>query len=280
MLRESVVAGRFYPEDKEELNKVIDAMLSEAKSFEQKNIRAIIVPHAGYVFSAPIASIAYKTLHKEYKNVFLLGSSHHVNFNGVSIYDQGDYKTPLGVVQTNKVIIKDLIEKNSFITYEPKAHTKEHTLEVQLPFLQHIYGNKLKIVPIIMATSDLQTITTTAKALQDYFKDEENLFVISTDLSHYPSYDDANIIDLKTIDGILSNSVEKFIDTIVKNEDAQIANLSTSACGWSSILTLLYLTQNKQYKYELLEYKNSGDTPKYGSKDRVVGYGAIRIYNG
>ncbi len=275
--RDEAVSGTFYPSNKEELSLLLQNTLTSAKNFKNEEIRAIIVPHAGYVFSAPIAAVAYKTLHKKYKNIFLIGSSHHVNFNGVSIYNQGDYKTPLGVVHVNEEIVKNLIDKYDFITYKPDAHKQEHTLEVQLPFLQTIYENNLQIVPIILATSDLDTIIKLSKALQNYFNDD-NLFVISTDLSHYPRYEDAKIADMRTLRAITTNNPQKFIHAIMENEEEHIQGLSTSACGWASILTLLYITEEKNYKYELLEYKNSGDSP-YGEKDRVVGYGAIRVYN-
>ncbi len=276
--RPCAVCGTFYPADKEELQTMIQTYLTEAKSVEPKEQKALIVPHAGYVYSAPVAAVAYKTLHKKYKNIFLLGSSHHVNFDGVSLYNQGDYVTPLGKVHVNQSIVQKLIDENEFITYKPEAHTKEHTLEVQLPFLQSIYKeDELSIVPILMATSNIETISKMATVLAPYFEDDANLFIISTDLSHYPAYEDAKRVDIETLKAIESNSVERFIETIIKHEQEGIANLGTSACGWAPLITLLTLTQNKDYTYELLEYKNSGDTP-YGDRERVVGYGAMRVY--
>lgn len=274
--RDPVVAGSFYPSSKQELLQEINSAVANAKSFPKEGVQAIIVPHAGYVFSAGVAATSYKTLHKKYKNIFILGSSHHINFDGVSIYNKGDYKTPLGKVHVNRTIVDALIKENNFIGYKEEAHTKEHTIEVQLPFLQSLYGDSLQIVPIVMATSELDTIIKTAKALEPYFNDE-NLFVISSDLSHYPSYSDAKIVDMRLLHSIESNNPQNFVDAILQNEKAKIPNLQTSACGWSSLLTLLYLTQNKDYKYELLEYKNSGDS-QYGKNDKVVGYGSMRIY--
>lgn len=271
-----VVAGSFYPADKETLTKELQSDFDNAKEFPKKEINAIIVPHAGYVFSAQVAATAYKTLHKNYKNIFILGSSHHINFNGISIYDAGDYITPLGKVKVNKSIVTKLIKDNDFITYKKEAHTKEHTIEVQLPFLQTLYGDSLQIVPILMATSELNTIQATAKVLLPYFT-SENLFVISSDLSHYPNYDDAKVVDGRLLDALTTNSTQNLVEAIIKNENSKTVNLQTSACGWSSLLTLLYLTQSRPYTYELLEYKNSGDT-KYGDHDRVVGYGALRVY--
>lgn len=275
-VRESVVDGSFYEANPAKLSLNISTLLQNADSFAQEDIQALIVPHAGYLFSGAVAATAYKTLKKRYKNIFLIGSSHHVDFDGVSLYNQGDYRTPLGLIRVNSEIIEKLIAENEFITYRAEAHKKEHTLEVQLPFLQSIYGDNLEIVPIIIASSELQTIQKLSLALEPYFN-AENLFIISSDLAHYPKYQDANSVDMHLLKAVQKNSAQEFINAIVENEDSKIQNLQTSACGWSSILTLLYLTQTRDLHYELLEYKNSGDTP-YGERDRVVGYSALRIY--
>lgn len=274
--RECAVAGSFYSNDKNELNAQLTQLLKTTKTFEPKDVKAIIVPHAGYIFSAQTAVTAYKTLNKKYKNIFLIGSSHHINIDSASIYNIGNYKTPLGEIKTNHKIVSELMKNSELFSFDKNAHAMEHTLEVQLPFLQKIYGDDLSIVPIIMATSNLQTIINISKTLKQYFNDE-NLFVISTDLSHFPSYEDANSIDKKTINSISTNNTQDFIDNIVQNDNYPVDSLSTTACGWASVLTLMYLTKDENYNYELLDYKNSGDS-KYGDKERVVGYTAMRIY--
>lgn len=274
--RTCAVAGSFYSNDKSELSLQVKELLLNAKGFSDENINAIIVPHAGYVFSAQTASVAYKTLHKKYKNIFLIGSSHYASFDGASIYTEGNYVTPLGEISTNMEIVSTLM-KNRLFTYEKDAHTKEHTLEVQLPFLQTVYKEQLNIIPIIIGTTKLQTLQELATILKPYFDDKENLFIISTDLSHYPNDEDAQVVDRKTLNAITQNSVQGLVDTLLKNENSLTPELVTSACGWSSLLTLLHMTQNQDYTYELLEYKNSADS-KYGDKKRVVGYGALRIY--
>ncbi|WP_321778540.1 AmmeMemoRadiSam system protein B [Sulfurimonas sp.] len=275
-LRPAVVAGSFYSDNKNELQTEIKTYLKNAKEFDEKSINALIVPHAGYVFSANVASIGYKTLNKKYKNIFLIGSSHYVSFNGASTYNIGDYQTPLGNVRVNKTLASKLIKNSKYFTFNSDAHKKEHSLEVQLPFLQTIYGDNINIIPIILATSNIKTIKSIAKSLSPYFNDE-NLFIISTDLSHYPTFKDANIVDKNILDSLTKNNPQKFIDALAKNEDAKIEELQTSACGWSSLLTLLYMTQDKPYQYEILDYKNSAHS-KYGDKKRVVGYGAMRVY--
>ncbi|MEN8304242.1 MAG: AmmeMemoRadiSam system protein B [Campylobacterota bacterium] len=274
--RACTVAGTFYSDNKSELSSQIKSLLQYATKFKEEDVQAIIVPHAGYVFSAQTAATAYATLSKKYKNIFLIGSSHHVSFDGASIYNIGNYKTPLGEIHTNHTIVSSLMQ-NPLFTYNRDAHTKEHTLEVQLPFLQTIYGDELNIVPIIMATQNMESIIEISKLLKPYFDDENNLFVISTDLSHYPDYEDANAVDRRTLNALTKNNPQEFIDTIVKNEGLNIRGLATSACGWSSLLVLLNMTKDENYKYEIVEHKNSGDT-QYGEKERVVGYGALRVY--
>jgi AmmeMemoRadiSam system protein B/AmmeMemoRadiSam system protein A len=274
--RAPAVAGVFYSANKEELASALQSSLQSAKKFEPQNVQAILVPHAGYIFSGGVAATAYASLNKKYKNIFIIGSSHSVNFDAASIYSDGNYLTPLGEIKVNQTIVSALMHQKNLFTFNPEAHKKEHTIEVQLPFLQTLYGNDLNIVPIIIATSNLRTIQAIAQALLPYFTDE-NLFIISSDLSHYPSYTDANRMDKLTLDSIEKNSPKEFIKALAKNEESTVAELQTSACGWSSILTLMYLTQGSSYKYELLEYKNSGDT-EYGDKKRVVGYSAWRIY--
>ena len=274
--RACVVAGTFYSENKTELSTQIESLLQTATKFKEEDVQAVIVPHAGYVFSAQTAATAYATLSKKYKNVFIIGSSHHVSFDGASIYNIGNYKTPLGEIQTNHDIVSSLMQ-NSLFTYNRDAHTKEHTLEVQLPFLQTIYGNELNIIPIIMATQNMESIIKISKVLKPYFNDKDNLFVISTDLSHYPDYKDANVVDKRTLHALIQNNPQEFMNTIIKNEGSNTRGLVTSACGWSSLLVLLNMTKDENYKYEIVEYKNSGDT-QYGEKNRVVGYGALRVY--
>jgi len=274
--RPCAAAGSFYSEDKNKLSAQVKNLLQEATLYPDEEVQALIVPHAGYLFSAPIAATAYKTLHKRYKNIFLIGSSHHVSFNGASLYNLGNYQTPLGEVKVNQEIVSKLLRYSNLFTYRPNAHDKEHTLEVQLPFLQTIYEKDLTIVPIIMATSELRTIIEISEVLKPYMNDE-NLFVISTDLSHYPAYEDAQRVDHLTLEALCKNSPQAFINAILENENLQIENLQTSACGWSSLLLLLYMTHHRDLVIESLQYKNSGDT-HYGDKDRVVGYGAMRVY--
>lgn len=276
-VRQPVVAGSFYPGDAKSLNKELNYYFSlvEDKT-PDNNLVAIISPHAGYMYSGEVAANAYSKLNpqKKYSHIFIIGTSHHIYLNGASIYNQGPYKTPLGEIPVDKDLANKLIRKSPLIQYIPQAHQKEHSIEVQLPFLQYWLKNSFSIVPIIIGTQDSETCKKLAEILKPYFT-PDNLFVISSDFSHYPSYANAKENDKATANAILSNSPEKFVQTIRSNKEKQIPDLATSCCGWSSILTMLYITsQQKNIVISDIKYMNSGDSPE-GDKNRVVGYHAI-----
>ena len=151
----------------------------------------MIVPHAGYVFSASVAANAYCQLDRDakFKHVFLIGSSHTMYFNGVSIYTEGDFITPLGRVKVDP-LAKELVQKYSIFNDDIKPHEREHSLEVQLPLLQYWLKNEFSIIPIIVGGESQSTSSLLAEALAPYFN-EDNLFIVSSDFSHYPSYANA-----------------------------------------------------------------------------------------
>ncbi len=277
--RQPAVAGSFYPAGKNELNAMLKQLFKKAApSKNTKNVIAIISPHAGYVFSGEVAASAYNQIDtsKEYDNIFILGSSHSIEFEGASIYSQGNFITPLGTVKVNTELAERLIKENSVFTNRTDAHTREHSLEVQLPFLQYRLHRNFRIIPIILGTQSYKTIKDIAKSLQPYLN-SKNLFIISTDFSHYPSYNNAKNIDKATADAILTNSPGSLIRSIRTYESKGFSNLSTCLCGWTSVLTLMYLTENNpDIVFSHIQYKNSGDT-EYGDKNQVVGYNAIVI---
>lgn len=273
------VAGQFYPADKTELSTALKELFSKAVAPKNiSGVEAIICPHAGYAYSGQIAASGYNQIDpmKEYENIFVLGPSHYVGFEGASIYDEGDFVTPLGIVKVNRQLGQDLIKKNRVFTDRADAHKSEHSVEVQLPFLQYTMRKPFQIVPIVIGSSSLETCKEIANALRPYFN-SRNLFVISTDFSHYPSYNDANSVDKATGDAVLSNSVQNLVDALRANEKKDIPNLATSMCGWPCVLTLLSITQgNPQISFTPIEYRNSGDAD-IGSRSKVVGYYAIAI---
>ncbi len=177
----------------------------------------------------------------------------------------------MGAVAVDTDIANQLIRDCRLFEYHAEAHAKEHSIEVQLPFLQHRLKHEFTIVPIVMGTQSPVTCRKIAEALKPYFN-ERNLFIISSDFSHYPDYNGALRADRATGDAIKSNSAENFVKAVRENESGQIPGLSTSACGQGAILTLMYLSsETPGMKVCHLRYMNSGDTD-YGDKHRVVGY--------
>lgn len=275
--RQPAVAGQFYPSDPYELKAQLKTLFSQAaRTKDLGNIAAVISPHAGYVFSGTVAASGFNQLdpNREYENIFVIGSSHYIAFDGASIYRQGNFSMPLGTVKVNTELAGQLIKKHSFFSDRKDAHDREHSVEVMLPFLQYRFKKDFKIVPIVLGTQSPEMCRKIADALRPYFG-AKNLFVVSSDFSHYPSYDDAVKVDKATASAITSNSPAKLLQTLASNEKRGIPELATSLCGWTSVLTLLYMTQqNPAISINLIDYKNSGDAA-YGEKSRVVGYNAI-----
>ena len=294
-VRPATQAGRFYEGNPQVLSHEVDSLLARhANDGTYDNVAALIVPHAGYYFSGNVAASAYMALDstKQYKRIFLLGPSHHEWLDGASVNTEADYyATPLGQVKVDHETAVLLTNTNStndtnrVFFYRPEAHDREHCLEVQLPFLQRFFTlhSSLStkevppIVPIIISTNDFQKLQQIAETLKPYFTDE-NLFIVSSDFSHYPSYGDACAVDAKTGKAIESGDVSQFIATIQANARSGIRNLATSACGELAIVTLM-LMMDSQYQVKHLLYQNSGDIDNY-DPTRVVGYHAFAILRG
>ena len=281
VVRPATQAGRFYDGNPQRLSHEVDSFLAlHAKDAQYKDVAALIVPHAGYYFSGNVAAKAYMSLPKEkqFKRIFLLGPSHHEWLDGASVNSEADYyATPLGQVKVDRETAKKLIAADDCFAYRPEAHDREHCLEVQLPFLQRRFEKVPPIVPIIISTNDFRKLKRMAEVLKPYFTDE-NLFIVSSDFSHYPSYEDACKVDAKTGKALESGDVETFIATINQNADSGIRNLATSACGELAIVTLM-LMMDHQYEVKHLLYQNSGDIDNY-DHSRVVGYHAFAILRG
>jgi hypothetical protein len=278
--RASAVAGSFYPSNELELTHLIRQLLNGAIRIDTlANVVALVSPHAGYFYSGSTAAAAFKQLdpQKVYENVFIMGSSHRYTFEAASIYVDGDYLTPLGQVAVNRELGRQLIRNNPglFITHN-EAQANEHCIEVQLPFLQHLYGQKLRVVPVLLGVQNPVTCKKIADALRPYFNGR-NLFVISTDFSHYPDYETACHLDKIIANAIIRNSTEDLTRAVAACEEKETPNLLTSICGMTSMLTLIEMTERiSGIQYRHIIYRNSGDAPGAG-KEKVVGYHAIAV---
>ena len=270
MIREPAVAGMFYPGNKSALLAEIKDYLNRAKVPELKNVKIIISPHAGYVYSGPVAAYGYKVIEgKKYDNVFIFAPSHRAQFSGISVYDGEGYKTPLGIVEINQDIVKKLLEESNLINFHKEAHTYEHSLEVQLPFLQVVLDNNFKLVPALVGTHNVNELIEVAKIVNNYIGDND-LIVISTDLSHYYDSNRAKQLDSVAIEDIKNLDIEKFYN--------DIASGKTEACGFGPLIIGMAIAKLRGWNNcEILKYADSGDVS--GDKSQVVGYVSAVIYN-
>ena len=279
-VRKPAVAGSFYPSTAKEIKSMLGGWLHPSDDSTLIPPQAIIVPHAGYVFSGEVAASAYNRIPKghTYKRIFLLGPSHRVGFSGASVDTQYSMaETPLGNVPIDVSLANDLIREGAgAFTYRYDAHDSEHCLEVQLPFLQMVFKEVPPIVPIVIGTERLSILNKIAEALEPYFNDE-NLFIISSDFSHYPSYEDAKASDVYLAETIATGGLEEFLKALTTIDKRGYVRQDTAACGACAIAVLLSMMDSQVrdlFSADHVMYRNSGDSP-YGDKFRVVGYNSI-----
>jgi AmmeMemoRadiSam system protein B/AmmeMemoRadiSam system protein A len=271
-VKEPAVAGSFYPADKKELTRMVDGFLSGAeRNSASGRLIALIAPHAGYIYSGAIAGQTYKQLeNRNIDTVILIGPSHHTSFNGASVYEKGRMKTPLGLIEIDHKIAGSLINKDEDVTFYAEAFKKEHSLEVQLPFIQRALKKKVKIVPVLVGTPTARSYNFLTSRLTQIMRENKNITLIaSTDFSHYHGYDTAVKMDMKTIDAIERMSPE--------NVQQLLATREGEMCGGYPVLFTMAVARNLGATNSVLyKYANSGDTA--GDRSRVVGYGAIGLY--
>jgi len=255
-------AGLFYPLDKDELNRTIDRFMSQAIVPDIKGqILGIICPHAGYIYSGPIAAYSYKSVEgRLFDTVILLGPSHRYYFEGVSVYPEGFFDTPFGKLEIDKDMAGQL-NSLSFVKFETKFFYGEHSLEVQLPFLVKVLP-RCKIVPMLFGRLDFEQMKTLADNLASLAKKKRILLVVSTDLSHFHPYSQAKGIDLETIKYIEDNNASWLWRSVQMGEQR--------ACGILSVITFALYMKEQGGNTQIIKYANSGDTA--GDESRVVGY--------
>jgi AmmeMemoRadiSam system protein B/AmmeMemoRadiSam system protein A len=265
-------AGVFYPGEKSELKEKVDAFLKEAQPKSIKG-RAVlmIVPHAGYIYSGPVAAHAYRLIKDiSPERIIILGPSHYYPLREPTLYGEGSFSTPLGEVPISAELIDKIKKRCPQVKISPQAHKMEHSLEVQLPFLQRSLS-KFEIVPVLVpahrASWDEKPL---AKTLAELLKEDKDLILLaSTDLSHFHSYNEAKRIDEDTVKLIKEMSIEKLGDGILQEKN--------ELCGDGAVLTgMLAAREYGAKNAEVLSFASSGDTQ--GDKSRVVGYAAIVLY--
>ena len=263
MIRDAVVAGQFYPAETRELRSDVQGYIKGAgpqTGAANSVCRGLIVPHAGYVYSGPVAGSGYACLAGRDKSVHttvvVLAPSHHVWFKGAALPEADVFRTPLGDIGVSEVA-KSLTKGSSVVFRSSQAHALEHAVEVQLPFLQESLAD-FSIIPLVLGEVDTERLAQELLALDL----PHMLVVASSDLSHYDPYDIAVEHDRTTIGRVLKGEGDK-----VSGDDA---------CGFMPIRTMLAMAHARGWKSQLVDYRNSGDTA--GDKSAVVGYAAIAFW--
>lgn len=263
MLRPASVAGLFYPAGESALRSLVSGMLADAADppVLPRRPRALVVPHAGLVYSGPVAAVAYRLLQREladcgWRRIVLLGPNHRVPLLGMAVPDEADWKTPLGIVELDRTLLAEL-RQHFPLAVRPDAHLPEHSLEVQLPFIQTIAA-ELRILPVLVGPTDANVV---ADLIECCWRDEQTLVLISSDLSHYHPWAEAQRLDSITSDMICS-------------QDPHLG--SEQACGCHALNGLLLAARRQGYRIDCLSRLTSGDTA--GDKQQVVGYGAYVCY--
>jgi MEMO1 family protein len=278
-VRGPAVAGLFYPNSERDLRRDVTRLLADARPEPVQNLRALVCPHAGYEFSGPVAASAYKLLAgRRFSTVILLGPSHYAAFTGAFVSNADAYQTPLGMIPLSpKVSDMAKVEpfsanprcrvvrpgwwrnspKKSPSPDEDAPDTWEHSLEVQLPFLQCTLRD-FRLVPVVFGQVDPAKVAEKLIA----FLDDQTLLVVSTDLSHYHPYEEAKTLDTRCVKAVCDLRADAITDD--------------DACGHAPLVALIDIARRKGWKTRLLDYRNSGDTS--GNKTAVVGYAAIAFY--
>ncbi len=277
-IRRPAVAGKFYPEAESKLRLAIEKYLQDAVPARAKNPVAIIVPHAGYIFSGQICADGFKQVSsRQYDVVVILGTNHtNPGFRKISVYSGGGFLTPLGTAVIDKSLASSLTETNPDCIPDKSLHEQEHSVEVIVPFVQVLFP-KAKIVSVIVGSPDIDMCIRFGKTLASALKGRQALIVASSDLSHYPSTEDAVSVDGKTIEAMSGLDLAAFSSAIQAQMNRRIPNLHTCACGEAPILAAMATAKSLGATHgTIVSYAHSGDA-SIGEQSRVVGYGAVAL---
>ena len=269
-IRKSVIAGTWYPGSPQVLRADIEDYFRNVPDTKiNGRVTGLIVPHAGYVYSGQVAAYAYKIIKGEsFDAVIVLGPSHRTFFHGVSIYEKGGYETPLGVVPVDTALVNDIMAQSEIISFMPEAHSQEHSLEIQLPFLQVALG-EFSFVPLVMGEQGSQVCEILAESIFRAVGNRKILIVGSSDLSHFHSYNKAVKLDSVALKHIEKMDGRGFLEDLENN--------ACEACGGGpAIVTMIVSEKLGSDKVKLLKYANSGDVT--GDTRSVVGYASAVLY--
>lgn len=267
------LAGTWYPASGKSLSSLLDGYINNAELENiPPNILAVIVPHAGYIYSGPVAAYAYKAVSGlDVDTVIIVGFSHRKYYDAISVYDRGVFETPLGFLKVDQELAKKLILSHDKFYFNPQAFEGENSIEMELPFIRHIFKDKeIKIVPITMGVQSYKNAEILGDSLYEALKDKDKfLLVASTDLSHYHTYGEANALDGLTL------------ETIKKLDPKELFNKASfkkcELCGVGAVTAVMIAAKKLGAdSAEILKYANSGDIT--GGKESVVGYLSAALY--
>jgi hypothetical protein len=269
-IRRPAVAGSFYPADPPTLARQVREFLNRASKEEiPGKIMALVSPHAGYLYSGQVAAQAFKLIAgADFETVVVVAPSHRVFFQGASVYDRGGFETPLGTVPVDKDLCRKIMAESEILRFLPQGHAQEHSLEVQLPFLQETLG-KFSLAPIVIGDQTFATCQKVGQAIARGAKGKNVLLVASTDLSHFHPYDRAVRIDQVLLEDIRSFDPERL--------QRDLAEEKGEACGGGPVIAVMIASKELgANESRVLSYRNSGDVT--GDRSGVVGYAAAVFY--
>jgi len=276
-IREPAVAGKFYSGSAIRLKLAVEKYLQDAIPVKVKNPVAIIVPHAGYIYSGQICADGFKQVSNQSYDVIVILGTKHTNsaLQNISLYPGDGFRTPLGKVLVEKNIISLLKKADPVDCFLDKSlHESEHSIEVIVPFIQVLFP-KAKIVPVVVGSPNMEMCVRFGQVLAKILKNKKALIVASSDLSHYPAAKDAEIVDRETLSAVAGLDPAVFRSTVKEHSERNIAELFTSACGEAPIIAAMAAAKSLgAVRGEVISYANSGDT-SVGESSRVVGYGAV-----
>ena len=275
MIRESVVAGQFYPDRKESLENMIKYCIEHkygpGRKIRESNekIYGVVCPHAGYTYSGPTACHSYNAISSQNPElVIIIGPNHFGIGRNVATMEDTKWETPLGLVEVDSDSAQDVTKKSNVIEIDNYSHSHDHSLEVQIPMLQFFLSNKFNILPLILLAQDLETSRDVGNAVYEIAKRKNSIIVASSDFTHYEENSFAHLQDKALIEPILEMNVKRFYQVLSEKR--------VTACGYGAIASTMIACKNLgATKGKLLSYATSGDVS--GDTDSVVGYGSIKF---
>ncbi|MGC8608462.1 MAG: MEMO1 family protein [Thermoplasmata archaeon] len=266
MIRDPVVAGYFYPDDAIELRSLISSFNMQEEVYGNRLI-GTVVPHAGYIYSGKTAMFSYSAI-KNYssRKFIIIGPNHNPFTEFTSLYPEGSWKTPMGLAKIDSDLAEKILKKSKYIVEDEDSHNREHSIEVQIPFLQYLFGNDFSFVPLILGYQEKYIAEDIASAILPYIS--EAVVIASSDFTHYESEKSVEKKDFDLISKITSLDVDGFYEILEKE--------NVSACGYGAIATLMIITKKMKGSIRLLNHSTSGDAT--GDYRSVVGYASLASY--